>query len=592
MTNNKNKKTFRVLLRILKYLSKRDLFIMLLVVLVTMLSPFTTFFSAIILQKTIDNYIIPLSNNFDAVLYDGFIKSIYIFSSISFLDVIFSLVSTQLMTIVSTNIFSSVRLNLFKKIEKLPIKFFDTKKHGDVMSVYTNDVDGMRMMITNGIATIVRNTTITVLNFVLIYYYSWKLSIIVTTALFLCLTIISIITKRSKKMYRMQRKQTGKLNGYIEEIMDGQKIIKLYNCETTFSDRFDKIADKLRVIATKADSFTFKLSPTLLSVASVSQALIVMAGLFFVIKGYMALGVAVVFFQRARGLFFPINEIAHTFNFFISGIACSERIFEILDEKEDIDNGKLFLRKSDVKGIIEFKNVFFRYNKSNTILNDISFTAYPNKKMALVGSTGAGKTTVTSLINRFYDVSEGSITFDGININNIQKASLRENISVVLQDAYFFTGSVRENIRYGRLDATDEEVKQAAKMANANYFIKCLPQGYDTILTNNAENLSQGEKQLLSIARAMISNKQVLIMDEATSSVDTRTEKLIEDGLNILMEGKTTFIIAHRLSTIKNADVIMVLEKGRVIECGNHNELLKNDNGRYCQLYHGMIELD
>jgi ATP-binding cassette subfamily B protein len=590
MKNKYKKNILKTIKRILKYISGRELFIMSVVIFLVVINPVTAAFTTIILQKIVDNFIIPLSKNFDLILFEGFKKQVFLLFIIFSLDIIITFVYRRLMTIVSTSLLCKIRVDLFKKTEKLSIKFFDTHKRGDIMSVYTNDVDGMRQMITDGITAIIFDIVITIINFSLIFYWNLQLSLIILFTFFVICFIIALFTKKSKKMFKIQQNKLGKLNAFIEETIDGQKVIKTYNCENIFQSRCDKIADKLRTIATNADVFIFNLSPTVLGISLLNQAIILMLSCYFVLIGKITLGVAVVFIQRARALFFPINELAHLFNIFIGGIACSERIFDVLDQKDDIDDGEIVLNKEKIKGNILFDKVFLKYGEKD-ILKNVNINTTSGKKIALVGSTGAGKTTIVNLINRFYDVSDGTITFDNININNIKKYSLRENISIVLQDAYFFTGTIRENIRYGRLDATDEEVKQSAKMANANYFIKNLSQKYETILTNNAENLSQGEKQLLSIARAMISNRQILILDEATSSIDTRTEKLIEEGLNILMKNKTTFIIAHRLSTIRNADTIIVLEKGQIIEHGTHKELLENKS-RYYQLYNGTIEFD
>jgi ATP-binding cassette subfamily B protein len=505
---------------------------------------------------------------------------------------------------ISTKILFKMRVDLFSKMQTLPIGYFDTHKRGDIMSVYTNDVDNIRGFLTNTIVDSIFNAVLIIANATMMLYYSRKLSIIVLITTFIVAYAIKNITIKTGKLFKQQQEELGKLNGFVEEMIEGQKVIKVFNHEKQTKNDFQILNEKLYEISKNANNYGNILMPVLSNISNVGYSFVVMIGAIMVFNENMTIGIAIAFFQYARSFIFPIAEMSQEFNVVMNAMAGAERVFKLLDEKPEIDEGKVEMVTSNttlcwkdgdkyisVKGNIDFKNVIFKYNDEKLILNNINMRANTGQKIALVGSTGAGKTTITNLINRFYDITEGEILFDEINIKNIKKDSLRKNISMVLQDTNLFTGSVMENIRYGRLDATDEDVKAAAELANAAYFIKHLPNGYDTILTDNANNLSQGEKQLLSIARAMISYSPVLILDEATSSIDTRTERLIEDGMNRLMQGRTVFIIAHRLSTVRNSDLIIVMEKGEIIEAGNHAELFGN-RGKYYQLSVGLTKME
>lgn len=457
----------------------------------------------------------------------------------------------------------------------------------------------------------------------MMWYYSWQLSIITTINVIFILLASKRIMFGSKKYFEKQQSKLADVNGYIEEMIEGQKVVKVFCRENKTNINFDKINDALFKISAKANGYANMLMPVMINLSHVNYAFVTVIASILVINSVLSLGTAIAFLQCATFFVFPIAEISQNFSLILAALAGAERIFEVIDKDPEVDEGDITLVNitkdrdeniietnnknsipawkkteedgsttySELKGEIEFKDVVFGYNKNKTILNKISLKAHTGEKIALVGSTGAGKTTIINLINRFYDIDNGVITLDGIDIRKIKKDALRKIISIVLQDTHLFTGTVMDNIRYGSLNATDAEVVAAAKLSNADQFITHLTDGYNTILTSDANNLSQGERQLLAIARAVIADLPILILDEATSSVDTRTEKLIEDGINKLMKGKTVFIIAHRLSTVKNSDVIVVFEHGEIIEQGNHKELL-NKKGRYYRLYNGMFDLE
>ena len=513
---------------------------------------------------------------------------------------------------------------MFEKMETLPIKYFDTHAHGDIMSIYTNDTDTLRQMISQAMPQFF-SSAITIISTVVCMV---MLNIPLTLLTFVMVGIMLVFTKKysslSGKYFIAQQKDIGNLNGYIEEMMEGQKVVKVFCHEEANEERFDQLNDRLFDSAYQANNFSNRLGPVNAQIGNISYVFCAIVGGILAIGniGGFTLGGLASFLTFNKSFNMPINQISMQINAIVMAMAGAERIFKLLDEEPEVDEGYVTLvnaKEQDgtlvpckertgmwawehqhqngdettyvpLKGDVVFDDVDFGYNDEKIVLHNVTLFAEPGQKIAFVGSTGAGKTTITNLINRFYDIQDGKIRYDGININKIKKADLRRSLGIVLQDTHLFTMTVRENIRYGRLDATDEEVEAAAKLANADGFIRRLPKGYDTVLTGDGANLSQGQRQLLAIARAAVADPPVLILDEATSSIDTRTEKLVQDGMDKLMAGRTTFVIAHRLSTIQNSDCIMVLEQGRIIERGSHGDLLKQQ-GRYYQLYTGNAVL-
>lgn len=537
------------------------------------------------------------------------------------LGIIGNYMYSRLMLKVSTGTLYKIRTDLFTNMQKLPIKFFDTHTHGELMSRFTNDTDTLREMLSNGIPQLFSSAITVTGVFCAMVYLSPVLTIMIVIMLFVMLKIIKTIGAKSAGYFKKQQSELGKVNGYIEEMIEGQKVVKVFCREKEITDGFEKLNNALCNAAANANTCANILMPIMGNISYINYALTAGVGGFLAIKGMMDIGTIGSFLQFTRSFSQPITQISQQFNSVLNALAGAERIFDMIDLEKESDNGNVTLvyAKEENKilsesekytglwawkvpqdgkdaklikltGDVRFHDVTFGYDENKTVLHDVSLYAKPGQKIAFVGSTGAGKTTITNLINRFYDVPDGKITYDSININNIKKDDLRRSLAMVLQDTHLFTGTVMENIRYGKLEATDEEVINAAKLANAHSFIMHLPNGYNTLLTSDGSNLSQGQRQLLAIARAAVANPPVLILDEATSSIDTRTEKLIEKGMNKLMTGKTVFVIAHRLSTVRNANAIMVLENGRVIERGDHDELIKQ-KGKYYQLYTGMFEL-
>lgn len=503
-----------------------------------------------------------------------------------------------------------IREEMFAHMQKLPISFFDTHSHGELMSTFTNDVDLLVQSLEQGISQVIIAVVTLVGTLVMMIILSPILTLIVIGMLVVMFTTIKVIGQRSAKNFRLQQATLADMNGYIEEMMSGQKVVKVFNYEDRAIDEFCEKNEKLRKASTSASTYGVLLMPVMGNLSFILYALVSMVGAVLVMKNRLSVGNIATFLQYTRTMSRPITMVSNQFNMLFAALAGAERIFNILDEEEEIDEGDVRLVKDEngnqfwrvpkgngqydrvpLKGHIVFENVSFGYVEGKKVLKNINLYAKPGQKIAFVGSTGAGKTTITNLINRFYEIDEGRILYDGIDIRRINKHDLRSTMSIVLQDVHLFEGTIADNIRYGRLDATDEDVVEAAKLANAHYFIKNLPQGYDTMITMDGGNLSQGERQLLSIARAAVANPTILILDEATSSVDTRTEKLISEGMDKLMEGRTTFVIAHRLSTVRDSNAIMVIEQGQIIERGDHEELM-NQRGRYYALNTGAIELE
>ena len=581
------------------------------------------------LQVIIDDYLTPMIGNKDEILFGQFIGTLAKMGLIYALGALSTFAYARIMLTVSTRTLFKLRTDLFTHMETLPIKYFDTHTHGDVMSRYTNDIDTIREMMSNSIASFISSAVTVVGVFVMMVYYSWQLTLIVLVMLALLLFITGKIGSKSGKYFKEQQAKIGAVNGYIEEMIDGQKVVKVFVHEEKSKEEFDKLNTALCEASTKANTFANIMGPVNNNLAHIQYAILAVAGSILAIlgvnsfSGVITIGTVVAFLQFSRNFSMPIAQVAQQFNAVLSALAGAERIFSLIDEASEVDDGYVTLvnaeiqpdgtitesdkrtgvwawkhpHKADgtitytkVEGRVEFDDVTFGYEENKTVLNGVSLYADPGQKIAFVGSTGAGKTTITNLINRFYDVPDGKIRYDGININKIKKDDLRRSLSMVLQDTHLFTGTVMENIRYGKLDATDEDVIAAAKLANADTFIRHLPEGYNTMLTSDGANLSQGQRQLLAIARAAVADPPVLILDEATSSIDTRTEALIEKGMDSLMKGRTVFVIAHRLSTVRNSNAIMVLEHGNIIERGDHNKLIA-DKGKYYQLYTGMFEL-
>ena len=602
------KKTLGTLLR---YLGKYKVFLAIVLVLVVFNS-FAMVAGSYFLKPLVNNYILPGD-------FAGLAKMLMVLGSIFLAGALSAYGYARLMVHVSQNTIRDIRRDLFNKMQDLPIKYFDRNTHGDLMSLYTNDIDNIGEALNNSVANIMSSSLSFIGMIIMMVVLSPILSLITISFLALMIFIIKNVGSKSKYYFGMQQKNMGKLNGYIEEMIEGQKVIKVFCHEDKAIEDFKKYNEELRKASTGAQTFAGYMMPMLGNMSHMNYAVTCCVGGLLTIAGRFDLGSLVSFLQYTKQVSNPIAQVSQQVNMILAALAGAERIFAALDEEVEVDNGQVTLSRVEVEadgtlkettkntghwawklqdgslklltGDVRFKDVIFGYNEEKIVLKDINLFAKPGQKIAFVGSTGAGKTTITNLINRFYEINSGKITYDGIDIKDIKKEDLRKSLGVILQDTHLFTGTIADNIRYGNLDATDEEVIAAAKLANAHSFIKHLPHGYDTVLTGDGEGLSQGQRQLLNIARAAVANPPVLIMDEATSSIDTRTEKLIAEGMDKLMEGRTVFVIAHRLSTIKNSEAIMVLEQGQIIERGNHDELLEI-GGRYYQLYTGKAQLD
>lgn len=575
------------------------------------------------MQRLIDDYITPLLKS-ETKNYTPLLHAIGRVACFYGIGIIASYSYNRIMVNVTQGMLKTFRDSMFTKMEQLPIKYFDTHAHGDIMSMYTNDTDTLRQMISQSMPQLF-NSAITIISTTVCMF---MLNIPLTALTFFMVGIMLVLTRKigglSAKHFIAQQKDIGTVNGYIEEMMQGQRVVKVFCHEEESKEAFDKLNDALCESSYKANNYSNILGPINAQLGNISYVLCAIVGGVLAIGnvGGFTLGGLASFLTFNKNFNMPINQISMQINAIVMALAGAERIFNLLDEEPEVDEGYVELVNAkrengqlvpsekrtglwawahkhtngdpttyvELKGDVVFDDVDFGYTDDKIVLHNVSMFAQPGQKLAFVGSTGAGKTTITNLINRFYDIQDGKIRYDGININKIKKADLRRSLGIVLQDTHLFSMSVRENIRYGRLDATDEEVEAAAKLANADGFIRRLPQVYDTVLTGDGANLSQGQRQLLAIARAAIADPPALILDEATSSIDTRTERLVQDGMDKLMHGRTTFVIAHRLSTIQNSDCIMVLEQGRIIERGTHEELLEK-KGRYYQLYTGNAVL-
>ena len=569
------------------------------------------------LVPIINEYIVPWIGNANPD-FTGLIGQLAVMAAVYTIGILGTFMYNRLMINVSTGTLLKLRLEMFTKMQTLPISYFDRRTHGEIMSTYTNDTDVMREMISQGLPSFISSAV----RIVGVFTMMIVLNPILTGIAILMLVIMMLITKtiagRSGRFFKARQDSVGKVNGYIEEMIEGQKVVKVFCHEQAVNSRFDELNETLRRNTAAASTLASIMGPIMNNLSHVTYAIIAASGGLLGVAGIIDIGTLGAFLQYTRSFSMPVAEISQQANNVLSALAGAERIFALLDEKAEEDEGDIVMVNARVnekgeleecserteiwawkkptgelirvRGDVRFENVTFSYDGKVDVLKNVSLYAKPGQKIAFVGSTGAGKTTITNLINRFYDIQSGRITYDGIPIRQIKKASLRGSLGMVLQDTHLFTGTVRENIRYGRLDATDEEIVSAAKLANAHYFISHLPEGYDTVLTADGANLSQGQRQLIAIARAAVADPPVLILDEATSSIDTRTESLIEKGMDSLIRDRTVFVIAHRLSTVRNSDAIMVLEHGEIIERGNHDELIKQQ-GKYYQLYMGMFEL-
>ena len=578
------------------------------------------------LLVAIENYLSPIVQGVPGADMSGFAMIVGVMAGLYVFSVVMSYCYNWLIVRMTTAIQRSIRDEMFAVMEKLPISYFDTRLSGEIMSCYTNDTDTLRELLANGVPYLISNGLTVLAIFVAMLVISPLLTLFVVVMIALMFLFVKIIGGRSGRHFIKQQKAISLLDGYVEEHVEGMRVVKAFCHEDAEKQAFDSINDGLRDASCRAHTYANILMPILGNLSYVNYAVTAVAGTLLTVAGVggMNLGALIVFLQFSRQFSAPIGQMSQQVNSILMALAGAERIFALIDAEPETDEGYVTLvnaeedadgnivecerrtgmwawkhfHKADGtttyvrwRGNVEFENVTFSYEPGKPVLRNISLVAKPGQKVALVGSTGAGKTTITNLINRFYDIEEGKIRYDGINIKKIKKADLRRSLGMVLQDTHLFTGTVRDNIRYGNLDATDEEVEAAAVLAGADPFIRHLPEGYDTMLSGDGDNLSQGQRQLLSIARAAVADPPVLILDEATSSIDTRTEKLIEKGMDGLMKGRTVFVIAHRLSTVRNADLILVIEHGSIIERGNHDELLAL-GGRYHMLYTGAAELD
>ena len=623
--NNRNRgKELKALIRLLGYMFKLYKFQFIAVIILILLSSLSMVVGTMYTKQLIDGYITPNIGN-PNIDFAPLLKIIGAMTAIYSAGIICTYLYEKFMIVAAQGTLKQLRDDVFSHMERLPIKYFDTHAHGDIMSVYSSDIDTLRNMITESLAQIISSIITVISVLISMFILDIPLTIFTLIMVVIMLSTTKSITSKSGANFKDQQENIGVVNGYIEEMLEGLKVVKVFSYEEEAKKKFDILNEKLFESSNNANKYGNILGPIIGNLGNINFVLTASIGAFIALSGIggFTLGGLASFLQFTRTLNQPISQTAQQINSVTLAAAGAYRVFKVLDEKPEFDEGyvKLVDAEIDNKGnIIEvdrhtgiwawkhphedgsttyerllgdvvFEDVDFGYNENKIILHNINLYAKPGEKIAFVGATGAGKTTITNLINRFYDIQNGKIRYDGINIQKINKSDLRKSLGIVLQDTHLFSGTVADNIRYGKLDATDEEVYAAAKLANAHHFIKYLPNGYDTYLSNGGANLSQGQRQLLSIARAAIADPPVLILDEATSSIDTRTEKIVQEGMDKLMKGRTVFVIAHRLSTIRNSDVIMVLEQGRIIERGNHDELLKQ-KGTYYQLYTGGFELE
>ncbi len=609
--------------RLIKYIGKQKSLLVGMIVFV-IISSVATVMASVFIQPIVDDLLIPaVGQEFSWSLFKPIKKILIMLVCAAIIGAGASYGKSRCSVYLTQKTLRNLRKDLFDSVEDLPINFFDSRPNGEIMSRFTNDVESLRAFLSQGLTQLISSSITIIGSFCIMLYYSWKLTILVVLMVAFMIFLVKVLGKKSSYYFKKQQKELGEVNGYIEETIEGQKVVKVFNHEEEVTEHFTQINEELRKASTGANTFASILMPLMNNLSYVNYAITAALGGMLAVKGFMTPGGIVAFLTNSRNFSQPITQVSQQFNNAIAAIAGAERIFEYIDEKPEVDDGYVTLVNAkfdengelceceehtgvwawkhqhtadgtvtykQLKGDVVFENVTFSYDGKKTVLKNISLYAKPGQKIALVGSTGAGKTTITNLLNRFYEIDDGKIRYDGINIKKIKKDDLRRSLSMVLQDTHLFTGTVEDNIRYGNLNATHEQIVEAAKLANAHSFIMSLENGYDTVLTGDGANLSQGQRQLLSIARAAVADPPVLVLDEATSSIDTRTEKLIEQGTDKLMQGRTVFVIAHRLSTVRNSNAIMVLEHGEIIERGDHEDLLKQ-KGRYYQLYTGQFEL-
>ena len=617
-TKGKKRKTIK---RLLKYVTEGYKLQLAVVLVSIIISALVGVIGTQFIKYLIDDFITPLLGS-QSPDYTRLLNVIMIMAVIYLVGVVCTFTYNRLMVNISQGILNKIRKQMFNHMQKLPIRYFDSRTHGDIMSTYTNDVDTLRQMLSQSIPQVFSACVSMVAVLIAMLATNIYLTLVVLAMVILMVFVSRYLGGNSSRFFVKQQEDIGKVNGYIEEMMEGQKVVKVFNYEEDSKAKFDDLNEQLCDSMTKANMYANILMPCIMNIGNLGYVLVAVIGGILSVNGILTIGSIAAFLQYVKAFTNPLGQVSQQMNSIIMALAGAERIFDLIDQEEEVDegyvtlvnakmeNGKIVeteertgmwawkhphkdgrITYTRLRGQVEFENVQFGYEPKKRILHDISLVAKEGQKVSFVGATGAGKTTITNLINRFYDIQDGKIRYDRINIRKIKKDDLRRSLGMVLQDTSLFTGTIRDNIRYGKLDATDEEVEAAAKLSNADKFIKHLPQGYDTMITGNGEGLSQGQRQLLSIARAALNNPPVLILDEATSSIDTRTEKIVQEGMDKLMKGRTVFVIAHRLSTIKNSDLIMVLDHGRIIERGNHNELIAQ-KGTYYGLYTGAIEID